>query len=501
MTSHRDVVWRSHHMANAFERQSAGGDTLRQKILSLLGGLRQSAAGRVVHDQVAQMLDAWQRETEESIELYAAIIDLLLDGWALQLAPDSPLRVHLQLLRTRLRPPLHASEFDRMRELVAQLLLNPVPDEHLQKAILEPLLASFGILESVPPAAPATGKAPGKPAETATGAGAAREAGAAARTSAGVRPPRLRRREQPAPEAPSPAAGGAPESPAGDEGELLRTNGIQALQADLDREVESAIARNQEFGVLLEVVLNELQQAGEIENLEDLRWTLIREVEKLREGHRKLVERMDATQEYLRMLEQDSRQLSDELIRTRLLSLTDELTGLSNRRAFLRRLEDEVARAKRYGFPLSLVLIDLDFFKEVNDRYGHAAGDEVLRVYARNILSIFRHHDLVARYGGEEFAVLLPNTDLEGARRALEKVQRRCRETRWQSNGDIHPVPTFSAGLALYKPGETPSAFMERVDKALYRAKRLGRDRIEIDMTYKIEDEDKLARAGRSAEE
>jgi len=150
----------------------------------------------------------------------------------------------------------------------------------------------------------------------------------------------------------------------------------------------------------------------------------------------------------------------------------------------MRRLEDEVARVQRYGFPMSFVLIDLDHFKDINDKYGHAAGDEVLRVYSKNILSIFRHHDMVARYGGEEFSVLLPNTDSDGAIRALNKVMRRANETRWQANGTISDVPTFSAGVSIYKPGESATAFIERADKALYRAKRLGRNRIELDVTY-----------------
>ena len=94
---------------------------------------------------------------------------------------------------------------------------------------------------------------------------------------------------------------------------------------------------------------------------------------------------------------------------------------------------------------------------------------------------------MVARYGGEEFAVLLPNTDSDGAVRALNKVRRRARETRWQSNGTVSDVPTFSAGVSLYKSGESASAFIERADKALYRAKRLGRNRIELDMTYQSE--------------
>jgi diguanylate cyclase (GGDEF)-like protein len=260
---------------------------------------------------------------------------------------------------------------------------------------------------------------------------------------------------------------------------------IQKLQATLAKQVLETIAQNEEFGVLLEVVLGELRQAGDGREMEDLRWTLIREIEKLTKGHHELAEKLDSTHHYLQLIESDSRQLSDELTRVRLLSLTDELTGLPNRRAFLRRIEDEVARVQRYGFPLSLALIDLDHFKQINDKHGHAGGDEVLQIYSKNILSIFRHHDLVARYGGEEFAVLLPNTDAEGSMRALTKVRNRALETRWQANGEMIPVPTFSAGVSLYKPGETASAFIERADKALYRAKRLGRNRVEEDATYK----------------
>src|SRR3569623_994652 len=167
--------------------------------------------------------------------------------------------------------------------------------------------------------------------------------------------------------------------------------------------------------------------------------------------------------------------------RIHLLSLTDDLTSLPNRRAFLRRLQDEVSRVQRYGNPLSLALIDLDGFKSVIDKLGYAAGDEVLRVVANEILSIFRHHDLVARYGGEEFAVLLPNTHVEGALRALRKVQKRAQESSVQYQGSTIPLPTFSAGRTLYRPGESPEAFIQRADHTLYRAKRLGRNRIESD--------------------
>jgi len=269
---------------------------------------------------------------------------------------------------------------------------------------------------------------------------------------------------------------------------------LRKLQETLALQVQETILENQEFGVLLEVVLSELRQATSGEDFERLRAGAVREIEKMLRAHHALARKLDDTYRYLQMVETDSRRLGHELHRARVLSLTDELTHLPNRRAFLRRLEDEVGRVQRYGSTLSLAMIDLDGFKAINDRYGHAAGDAVLRCYANDILSVFRHHDLVARYGGEEFAVLLPNTDKEGALRALAKVKKRAAETYCRFSGRTLRVPTFSAGIALYRPGETPGGFIERADAALYRAKRLGRDRIEFDETYTGEEDEEPAR-------
>ena len=189
------------------------------------------------------------------------------------------------------------------------------------------------------------------------------------------------------------------------------------------------------------------------------------------------------------MIESDSQHLTDELARVRLLSMTDELTDLPNRRALMRRLEDEMSRSQRYGFELSLALIDLDSFKAVNDEYGHAVGDTILICYAENILSTFRHHDMVARYGGEEFAVILPNTNLKGAMAALHKVQREAASTSCHCGDAQVPAPTFSAGVAVLHQADDVESLLKRADDAMYEAKRLGRNQIVVNPQDRIRNE------------
>jgi diguanylate cyclase len=471
-----------------------------RKLLRLLGSLRDSPGGAVIYRQVESMLDDIVSSHLKAEMAYSGFVNVLLDSFATHLAPGSSAYLQIKLLQARLQPPMTASELASLEQFIGQCgeqirsAGDQQPDVMLEA--ISPLLAAFGIdsvpaaresypeVESfadeaaaavstatVPDEAPLAGDDYAHYAATAQQAAESATSALLTRTAADDYISK--------------------EIPAGQDLNSINRSELEArreeiakLEKMLGEQVVETISKNEEFGIILEVVLGELRQAEDTKELENIRWTLIREVEKLMNGHHDLADQLDNTHHYLQLYESDSRKLTDELTRVRLLSLTDELTGLPNRRAFMRRLEDEVARVQRYGFPLSFVLIDLDHFKSINDEYGHAAGDEVLRVYSKNILSIFRHHDMVARYGGEEFAVLLPNTDSDGTIRALNKVKRRAGETRWQINGAVADVPTFSAGVSLYKPGESANAFIERADKALYRAKRLGRNRIELDMTY-----------------
>src|SRR5215217_5653779 len=136
------------------------------------------------------------------------------------------------------------------------------------------------------------------------------------------------------------------------------------------------------------------------------------------------------------------------------MSMTDALTGLLNRYGLHRALQRELSEARRYGRPLSCLLIDIDFFKAVNDTYGHAAGDAALRQAARVIAESVRGSDVVCRYGGEEFLVLAPETGVEGARALAEKIRRAISSRLFGDAGRIFPL-TLSAGVAQLDPGES----------------------------------------------
>jgi len=156
-------------------------------------------------------------------------------------------------------------------------------------------------------------------------------------------------------------------------------------------------------------------------------------------------------------------------------AMTDPLTGLPNRRTFLERLNQELLRSRRYKLPLSLALIDVDALKEVNDTYGHAAGDAVLREVARRIRYMIREIDVPARFGGDEFAVILPNTPLEQAERAVRRLALTAahRPCQWQG----HAIRiTLSIGVGQYENQASAQDLITAADASLYLAKSRGRN-------------------------
>jgi diguanylate cyclase (GGDEF)-like protein/PAS domain S-box-containing protein len=164
------------------------------------------------------------------------------------------------------------------------------------------------------------------------------------------------------------------------------------------------------------------------------------------------------------------------------LATRDGLTGLANRRCFDDTLQAEWKRALRQQQPLSLLMVDVDNFKQYNDAYGHLGGDECLQRIASAVSSEMRANDLVARYGGEEFAVILPNQSLKGAAIVAERIRCRVEQLHLPNLGSKQHVVTVSIGAAtaLAAPETDPSQLVATADSALYRAKHMGRNRISL---------------------
>ena len=160
------------------------------------------------------------------------------------------------------------------------------------------------------------------------------------------------------------------------------------------------------------------------------------------------------------------------------MSKTDALTGLRNRYGLQRSLQRELAEARRYARPLSCLLLDIDFFKSVNDNYGHAAGDTALMQVARVLTEAVRGSDVVCRYGGEEFLVLVPETNLDGATALAEKI-RLAVSLRVFGDGERVFSLTLSVGAAQLRLNESGNDMIARADEALYQAKQSGRNRVE----------------------
>ena len=170
-------------------------------------------------------------------------------------------------------------------------------------------------------------------------------------------------------------------------------------------------------------------------------------------------------------------QLKEAYRRIEELAELDELTGSFNRRCIMRMLDDEIARAHRAKTPCSIALIDLDWFKRINDAHGHPIGDEVLRTFAITVFANIRGIDRFGRYGGEEFLLVLPETTNDAAAHILNRLRMIVSDLDWSALSHGMAV-TISAGVATLNPDETPDALLARADDALYVAKEAGRNQI-----------------------
>ncbi len=175
-------------------------------------------------------------------------------------------------------------------------------------------------------------------------------------------------------------------------------------------------------------------------------------------------------------------ELQDIQAQLEMLAAHDVLTGLYNRRYILERIEEKLPEVKRHQLDCCFVIMDIDYFKDVNDHYGHIAGDDVLKVVAQLLANGVRQGDIVARYGGEEFLIFLPMTELESAKVLVERLRVTLEQYQHKIDNEIVTV-TASFGIAQHEINDTADRTIARADKALYQAKESGRNRIALSVS------------------
>lgn len=244
---------------------------------------------------------------------------------------------------------------------------------------------------------------------------------------------------------------------------------------------------NQQIETQIEHLGQQTQQATSLDQLKQLvvyrmnDLTLsLREKEQLEQQQRDTVQLALSTMEQrVKELEQQALGFQKQLAEQSILSLRDSLTGLANRAAYDERLHLEYERWKRFDNPLCIILADIDFFKRINDNYGHSAGDKTLKVIAKALQKSIRQTDFIARYGGEEFVILMPNTRLDQLQEPLNLLRERIKNIPFKFK-DQEVLITISFGASELRPGDTSKQAFDRADEALYQAKKGGRDKISL---------------------
>ena len=232
---------------------------------------------------------------------------------------------------------------------------------------------------------------------------------------------------------------------------------------------------------------NSSQQATKLEPLKQLVHSRLKEIaqqihnQQLHEQseRKKTEQELDTLTNKIKAMEKDSRLLNNKLETAHQRATHDPLTGLPNRLAYDERLVTELARWKRYKTPLSVLIWDIDFFKQINDTFGHKAGDKTLVLIAKLLSHHCRETDFVSRFGGEEFTMLLSDTDADSALFSANHIRQTIEKTAFHSNGKKISI-TISCGITQLKKDDSGESAFNRADKALYAAKHNGRNQCVI---------------------
>ncbi|UQY37020.1 GGDEF domain-containing protein [Pseudomonas fulva] len=262
---------------------------------------------------------------------------------------------------------------------------------------------------------------------------------------------------------------------------------LQDVHTDYTDSAEAARSLDSELRQQVDGLHSSVQEATDLDNLKELvenrlsgllgtmsQYQQQRDARELQVG-----ERLQILVDRVASMELEAKGFRDHLEEQRQKALLDPLTGLPNRAAWTERLDLELARLQRYGGDLLLAVLDIDHFKRINDDYGHLAGDKVLKIIAGELFKRLRKTDFIARFGGEEFVLLVPSTPMEGGLKLLDTLRSAIENCPFHFKGERVTI-TLSGGISSFSSAERSEQVFERADQALYRAKRGGRNRIEV---------------------
>ena len=248
----------------------------------------------------------------------------------------------------------------------------------------------------------------------------------------------------------------------------------QSVLQEVLKVVNNFSGETKSYNQNVDQYLEDISTQFEDNNVKDMVKQLISKTATLKESGEKINAKLEESTKEIQTLRQNLQEVTQE-------SQRDFLTGVYNRKAFEKLFAEYVETAKEQKKDMCLMMIDIDFFKRFNDKFGHLLGDEVLKIVARSLTDILKGRDVVARFGGEEFVVILPETPIEGALKVAEAIRAAIasKELKRRDTGENYGTITVSMGVARFRPEtDTLTSLTKRADDALYRSKREGRNRV-----------------------
>ncbi|KZY30900.1 MULTISPECIES: GGDEF domain-containing protein [unclassified Oleiphilus] len=256
---------------------------------------------------------------------------------------------------------------------------------------------------------------------------------------------------------------------------------IRALITLLQSELSELNSGMESYSAALYSCADDLTHDPEVNSLQSIIQVLLAETKKCRSRNHQALSKVYHLSSEINSLQESLEKMGEEVYQ-------DSLTGVGNRRGFDEQLSTAIKKSQLDNSPLALILLDIDFFKRVNDAHGHLVGDRVLRFVAETIKRSVKGGDFVARYGGEEFAIILPNTEAAGGSSVAHQVQANVAKTKLTKKKGGTPIEsvTISGGLSILRECDTAESFLNRVDGLLYDAKSAGRNMIRSDCQQAI---------------